>query len=296
MIVRRAIFADIPAIRVGFAHLVAELEAQRLVPYPMHDAGTLDDFTVHLAGRVGVDPRLLLYVALEEESHALLGFLGGEVSERVLGYPTRFGAAHWLYVAPHARKLGVGRALVRFACGDLAELGITHVELAALTHDDQWLKRGWLPYLVHYVLPLEGVMAGAAERPPAPALEPAPALAVPEPLPGPEPAPLAAANGNGAAPRLRRVPKLPRLRPLGRKEFFLPRDQITERTSIDHLPLSARAYNVCTNGGYETLGDLSALTRRDLLRTKNCGRVVIGEIQRLLESVGRALAKEQPCA
>jgi GNAT superfamily N-acetyltransferase len=195
MIVRRAIFADLPAIRVGFAHLVGELESHRLVPYPAHDAGTLDDFTVHLAGRVGVDPRLLLYVALDEDTHALLGFLGGEVSERVLGYPRRYGAAHWLYVAPGARGQGVARALVRLACEDLVQLGITHVELASLTGDEQWLRRGWAPYLVHFVLPLEAIVAGAAERPPAPALEPAPALAVPT-----EPAPRAAANGNGTRP------------------------------------------------------------------------------------------------
>jgi GNAT superfamily N-acetyltransferase len=210
MIVRRAIFADLPAIRVGFAHLVAELEAQRIVPYPAHDAGTLDDFTVHLAGRVGVDPRLLLYVALDDATHALSGFLGGEVSERLLGYPTRYGAAHWLYVAPAARGQGVARALVRLACVDLTDFGITHVELASLTGDEQWLRRGWAPYLVHFVLPLEAVIAGAADRPPAPAMEPAPALVVP-----PDPAPLAAADGNGQATSKRRRHK-PTGRPRGR--------------------------------------------------------------------------------
>lgn len=214
MIVRRAIFPDLPAIGTAFAHLVAELESHRLVPYPTHDAGTLDDFTLHLAGRLMAnDPRLLLYVALEDETRALLGFLGGEVSERVLGYPTRFGSAHWLYVAPVARKLGVARALVRYAVGDLAALGITHVELAALTGDDQWLKRGWAPYLVHYVLPLEGVAAGAAERPPPPALEPEPVVEVP-----PVPEPVAAANGNGhpePRPRKRKA-YVPTGRPRGR--------------------------------------------------------------------------------
>ena len=196
MIVRRAIFADLPAIRVGFMHLIAELETHQIVRYPTHDAGTLDDFTVHLAGRVGVDPRLLLYVALEDETHALLGFLGGEVTQRLLGYPTRFGSAHWLYVAPGARGHGVARALVRFACEDLVSLGITHVELASLTGDDQWARRGWFPYLTHFVLPLEAVIAGAQDKPPAPAMEPAPALEVPE-----EPVPVAAANGNGIAPQ-----------------------------------------------------------------------------------------------
>jgi len=195
MIVRRAIFADVPAIRIAFGRLVAELEARRLVPYPEHDAQTLDDFTVHIAGRVQVDPRLLLYVALEDDTRALLGFLGGEINQRLLGHPTRYGAAHWLYVAPGARGRGVARALVRTACVDLATMGITAVELASLPGDEQWLKRGWVPYLVHYVLPLEAVAAGAAERP---LLEPAPALEVPEPTITP---PLeASANGNGAVP------------------------------------------------------------------------------------------------
>jgi len=201
MIVRRAIFQDLPALHVAFAHLVAELEQFRVVEYPRHDPQTVEDFTVHLAGRVGVDPRLLLYVACEEGTHALLGFLGGEISERLLGYPTRYGAAHWLYVAPVARGLGVARALVRLACGDLAAAGITHVELGALTGDDQWLKRGWAPYLVHYVMPVSSIAVAAAERPlvpEAPAMEPAPALDVPEPEITP---PLAAANGNGAAAR-----------------------------------------------------------------------------------------------
>jgi len=212
MIVRRAIFADLPAIRVGFAHLVTELESQRLVHYPEHDATTLDDFTVHLAGRIGADPRLLLYVALEEETHRLLGFLGGEVTQRLLGYPTRFASAHWLYVAPGARGQGVGRALVRLACEDLAALEITHVELASLTGDEQWLKRGWVPYLVHCVLPLEAVYAGAAERPPTPALEPVPALAVP---PAEHPGPVAA-NGNGAHVPAKRRRYKPTGRPRGR--------------------------------------------------------------------------------
>src|SRR5215468_1334620 len=212
MIVRRAIFADVPAIRIAFGHLVAELEAHRLVAYPEHDAQTLDDFTVHIAGRVQVDPRLLLYVALEDDTRALLGFLGGEVSERVLGYPTRFGAAHWLYVAPVARGQGVARALVRLACADLASAGITHVELASLSGDDQWLRRGWAPFLVHYVLPLSAVaVAAAAERPaavepepepepvPPPAMEPEPVVELPplEPIPPVD----VASNGNGAAPR-----------------------------------------------------------------------------------------------
>jgi GNAT superfamily N-acetyltransferase len=215
MIVRRALFADVPAIRVAFGHLVTELEAHRVVPYPTHDAQTLDDFTVHIAGRVHHDPRLLLYVAFEEDAPTLLGFLGGEISERVLGFPTQFGAAHWLYVEPAARGRGVARALVRLACEDLAAVGVTHVELASLTGDEQWLKRGWAPYLVHYVLPLEAVVTGAAERPPT--LEAAPALEMP-----PEAVPLAAANGNGAASPRTPVKRVRRTRRKRRKVRRVP--------------------------------------------------------------------------
>src|SRR5215475_3239932 len=267
MIVRRAIFADLPAIRVGFAHLVAELEAHRLVPYPAHDMGTLDDFTVHLAGRVGVDPRLLLYVALEDATHALLGFLGGEVSERLLGYPTRYGAAHWLYVAPGHRGQGVARALVRLACQDLEQLGITHVELASLTGDEQWLRRGWAPYLVHFVLPLEAVIAGAVERSPvaAPALEPAPAREVPPP---PE---SLAANGNGQAPA----------------------------EGLDEVlaGLSTRARTVLRAGGYVTVSDILTLTRKQLRRQKNCGPKTIAELLTLVEALRHATTEPdaKPC-
>jgi ribosomal protein S18 acetylase RimI-like enzyme len=165
MSVRRATFADIPALRRLFAALVADLEAARPVAYPTHTAADLDAFTLLTARRLETDPTLLLYVAVDDASGEPVAFLGGEIAQRALGQPRVFGAAHWLYVAPAARGQGLARALVRLACEDLAAVGITHVELAALRGDLQWATRGWIPYLIHHVLPLEAVMAGAAERP-----------------------------------------------------------------------------------------------------------------------------------
>jgi GNAT superfamily N-acetyltransferase len=177
-LIRRAAFADVPALRRGFAHLVAELEAARRVPYPSYTADDLDAFTLLLAQRLEQDPTLLAYVAVDDETGDLLGFLAGELTQRRVGQPAIFCAAHWLYVAPAARGTGVARALVRAGCADLAALGVTHVELAAVTGDEQWAARGWQPYLTHYVLPLEAIAAAAAERPEPPAAEPPPAAAI----------------------------------------------------------------------------------------------------------------------
>jgi GNAT superfamily N-acetyltransferase len=194
MTIRRAIFADIPALRALFMALVADLEAMRPVAYPTHTVEDLDAFTLLSARRIEVDPTFLLYVATDDATGALVAFLGGEIAQRALGQPRVFGAAHWLYVAPAARGQGIARALVRLACEDLVAAGITHVELAALRGDLQWATRGWIPYLIHHVLPLEAVIAGAAERPAAAAAEapPPPAPEPPPPPPTVSPAPLRA--------------------------------------------------------------------------------------------------------
>jgi GNAT superfamily N-acetyltransferase len=193
--IRRATFADLPALRPLFVALISDLEAMRPVAYPTHTVEDLDAFTLLSARRIEVDPTFLLYIATDEATDAPVAFLGGEIAQRALGQPRVFGAAHWLYVAPAARGQGIARALVRLACEDLAAAGITHVELAALRGDLQWATRGWIPYLIHHVLPLEAVIAGAAERPAAAAVAEAPPPPAPEPPPPPPavtPAPLRA--------------------------------------------------------------------------------------------------------
>lgn len=182
--IRRATFGDVPGLRRLYGALVTELESSRVIRYPIHDGATLDSFTLLCARRIEEDPAFLCFVAHDDATDTLVGFLGGEVAMRALGDPAVFGAAHWLYVEPAARGLGVARALVRLGVAELARHGVTHVELAGVAGDDQWRRRGWVPYLVHHVLPIAAVEAAAAEPP-------APALAVPPPPP-PAPAPVPA--------------------------------------------------------------------------------------------------------
>jgi GNAT superfamily N-acetyltransferase len=199
--IRPAVFADVPGLRRLYAALVAELAATRPLPYPTHGADDLDTFTLLTARRIEQDPTLLLYVATDDATGELVGFLGGEVSERALGEPHVFGNAHWLYVAPAARGRGVARALVERGCQDLDALGVTHVELAASAGDPQWMARGWVPYVVHHALPLAAVRAGVVERP---AVDPTPtAPTAPAPAPAATPAPRKRRRRRRTAPRPR---------------------------------------------------------------------------------------------
>jgi GNAT superfamily N-acetyltransferase len=192
--IRPAVFADVPGLRRLYAALTAELAATHAVAYPAYGADDLDSFTLLQARRLVEDPTWLIYVATDDATGELVGFLGGEVSERALGEPRVFAAAHWLYLVPTHRGRGLARALTARGVEDLAALGVTHVEVGAVTGDTQWHARGWLPYLVHYALPLAAVRAGVAERP---AVDPTPtAPASPAPAPAPAAAP--------AAPRKRR--------------------------------------------------------------------------------------------
>jgi GNAT superfamily N-acetyltransferase len=179
--IRPAVFADVPGLRRLYAALVAELAATHAVSYPAYGADDLDSFTLLQARRLVEDPTWLTYVATDDATGDVVGFLGGEVSERALGEPRVFAAAHWLYLAPTHRGRGLARALALRGVEDLAALGVTHVEVAAVTGDRQWHARGWLPYLVHYALPLAAVRAGVVERP---AVDPTPtAPAAPAPVP-----------------------------------------------------------------------------------------------------------------
>jgi GNAT superfamily N-acetyltransferase len=183
--IRPAGFADVPGLRRLYAALVTDLDATRgPAVYPTPAAEDLDSFTLWAARRLEHDPACLVYVASDDATGELVGFLGGELSERALGEPRIFCAAHWLYVLPTARGQGIARALVARGCADLAALGVTHVELATRPDDPQWQARGWQPFLVHHALPLAAVLAGVADRPAVDSHNPT-ASAAPAPAPPP---------------------------------------------------------------------------------------------------------------
>src|SRR5262249_41243086 len=73
------------------APLAAEPGATRgPIVYPAHGPADLDNFTLLTARRVEHDPTLLMYVAVDDDTGELVGYLGGEVSERAIGEPRLF--------------------------------------------------------------------------------------------------------------------------------------------------------------------------------------------------------------
>ena len=60
--------------------------------------------------------------------------------------------------------------------------------------------------------------------------------------------------------------------------------------SLDPLLLSCRAEGALVRLGCRTVDDVAALTRRQLLTAKNCGRRSVVEIDAALRRLGRALA------
>src|SRR5262249_49352368 len=165
MTIRPAVFADVPGLRRLYTALQAELAAAYPVPYPGHASEDLESFTLLAARRLEQDPTLLFYVAVDDDTGELLGFLGGEISERAIGEPRVFGAAHWLYIVPDARGRGLARGLPARGVAAWGALGVTPVETGPLPGNTQGPPGGWPPYLAPHVFPLAAVRAGVAERP-----------------------------------------------------------------------------------------------------------------------------------
>lgn len=63
--------------------------------------------------------------------------------------------------------------------------------------------------------------------------------------------------------------------------------------SIDDLSLSVRAYNCLRLNDVYTVGDLVEKKRSDLLKTRNFGRKSLHEVEKILDALGLALAKER---
>lgn len=167
--VRPATVADLPWMRFLYAALAREQSAMQADPYPAFGGDAdLDAFTLGVYRSLDL-PAAGLFVAQDGEQ--IVGFLGGEIMERNVGMPRRYGHAHYLYVSPSHRGRGVARALIATGAAWATRQGVDTVECYGLAGDDGWLRRGFRPMMTRYYAPLADLAAGRApETPPAQAV------------------------------------------------------------------------------------------------------------------------------
>jgi GNAT superfamily N-acetyltransferase len=173
--VRRATVPDLAHLRAFFCALQEEQQATHPVTYPQVSPDDPDAFVLSMFRAL---ERPSVMIAVAEADGEPVGFLAGEVLEREIGLPRKFGHAHYLYVVPSRRKSGVAAALIAYAVGWGQGQGATFAECYGLAGDDAWARRGFKPLLTRYYLPLETVAAQSVHRDqPTPA--PAPVRAAP---------------------------------------------------------------------------------------------------------------------
>lgn len=60
-------------------------------------------------------------------------------------------------------------------------------------------------------------------------------------------------------------------------------------TSVEAIPLAARAVSYCQKNGISTIAQLAACKRRDLLKSRNLGRKTVAHISAYLNELGLGL-------
>lgn len=163
--IRLATVKDLPDLRLLFQALVVE-EAAQGATYPRIDEAELDNFTL-ASVRILENPRVQIWVATVQPEDRPFGFLLAEVLDREIGTPHRYVFAHWIYMHPNARRVGLGKKLMA-ACAQWAtQNGCREIECSAALGDRQWVRRGFTPVGMRHVISAQALW-DYAHRPPTP--------------------------------------------------------------------------------------------------------------------------------
>ena len=147
--IRLATLQDLPWLRQLHGAFAEETTA--VSHYPGVDEVELDHFVTAFVLAFKNDPTFFCFVAVEDSTKTIVGYLGGSVLTRMIGTPHEVLTAHWLYVTPDwrgrglARQLcGAGIAWVREHCPTVTTIDMT----SGL--DSPWAAWGFHPFLVHF--------------------------------------------------------------------------------------------------------------------------------------------------
>jgi GNAT superfamily N-acetyltransferase len=156
--IRPATILDVPVLQQLYAAWVAGD-----VGYPHIDAEEHTHFSATIIRHLALNPDFAIFLALADDT-TIVGFVGLEVLERVVGKPHRYALGHWLYVVPVHRHAGVAAQLIEAAMLWCRSKQVPVIELTALDREDGWARRGFIPFLTAYYLPVETCLVQSQAR------------------------------------------------------------------------------------------------------------------------------------
>ncbi len=92
-------------------------------------------------------------VVAEAEEKIPIGIMLAEVVTDIHREPERFGHIHWLYILEGARRVGLGREFVRFACRFFSVWEVGEVTIGYVVKNTEaeafWNALGFQPRVLH---------------------------------------------------------------------------------------------------------------------------------------------------
>ena len=152
-------YEHLPWLRMLYMRWMAE----QPIAYPESDASDVDNFVLALADKIRTEnSNFVLLVAIK--GRRVVGFIGGDVQERLLGKPKRYGRALWIYVVPKHRQHGCAAQLMEAGGLWMRTQNVDVVEVDEMGNSTEWERRGLTPYMRKYWIPLEGGIALSQEH------------------------------------------------------------------------------------------------------------------------------------
>jgi len=154
-------FEHIPWLRLLYTRWMAESPYD----YPIVNTEEVDNFVLAIAQHLNNNPLFCCLVAVVGKK--IIGFFGGEITQRAIGKPHILGTAHWLYVVPKHRGKGVSRLLIASALQFALKHNIDTIEVTEqIEQAGNWERRGFKPFHIRYYLTIPEIAARL--QPPAP--------------------------------------------------------------------------------------------------------------------------------
>lgn len=127
--------------------LFVRMGAEQAISHPQFDEEEYDNFIVLTARHLANNPNYFCFVAII--GRRVVGFITGEICDRAVGKPHRYGECYLIYVVPKHRKHGVSLMLSAAGIQWVLDRGVTSIEWTR-RFDDHAFENNAIPYITRY--------------------------------------------------------------------------------------------------------------------------------------------------